>query len=267
METLSEERKPLGLCLSGGGALGFAHIGVLKALLENGIEPQIISGSSMGAVVGSLYAAGMSPSEMMKCIEADKLYRITKLLVIRPTFRKSGFSTQDTIHKLMHELIPYDTFESLQRKLLVCVTNLNTMEWEIRDHGHQLADWVSASASIPGIFEMLLYNGCYYTDGGVLNNLPAQPLKPLCRVIIGVDVKPFLPPDNIRKPMDAIRATLRGIQKINSTEGRSCCSHVIDTFGVRHFHEFQFDAYELLYQQGYQDTIAYVNKHPEILDL
>ena len=61
-EKKKEIEKPLGICLSGGGALGFAHIGVLQALLENGIEPKIISGTSMGAILGTLYAAGMSPA-------------------------------------------------------------------------------------------------------------------------------------------------------------------------------------------------------------
>ncbi|MDD4921429.1 MAG: patatin-like phospholipase family protein, partial [Bacteroidales bacterium] len=89
--------KPLGICLSGGGALGFAHIGVLQALLENRIEPQIISGSSMGAIVGTLYAAGVSPAEMMQIIQDDRLYRMTKLMTLKPFFWKSGWSDHSTV--------------------------------------------------------------------------------------------------------------------------------------------------------------------------
>ncbi|MCX6308707.1 MAG: patatin-like phospholipase family protein, partial [Bacteroidia bacterium] len=69
-------RKPLGICLSGGGAIGIAHIGVLQALLDNGIEPEVVSGSSMGAIVGTLYAAGYYPSEMMTMIQEDRLYLV-----------------------------------------------------------------------------------------------------------------------------------------------------------------------------------------------
>ena len=177
-----ELMKPLGICLSGGGAIGFAHIGVLQALLENGIEPQVVSGSSMGAIVGTLYAAGYSPAEMMQMIKEDRLYMVSKLMTFKPKFWKSGFSTHNTIIKLIGETIPHDSFDKLQKKMFVCVTNMNTMEWEIKSKGKNLATWVSASASIPGVFEAVEKEGNFYLDGGVLNNLPAQPLRPLCRV-------------------------------------------------------------------------------------
>ncbi|MCK9301289.1 MAG: patatin-like phospholipase family protein, partial [Bacteroidales bacterium] len=83
-------KKPLGLCLSGGGAIGFAHIGVLQALADNGIEAQAIAGSSMGAIVGTLHAAGYTPKEMMQMIKEDRLYLVSKLMSFKPGFWKSG---------------------------------------------------------------------------------------------------------------------------------------------------------------------------------
>ncbi|MDP4278730.1 MAG: patatin-like phospholipase family protein, partial [Bacteroidota bacterium] len=157
-----EHRKPLGLCLSAGGALGFAHIGALEALLENGIEPDIISGCSMGAIVGAFYAAGMSPKDMIKVIEADKLYKVSKLMVLNPYFWKTGFSNHAAVKEVIHEIIPHNSFEKLQRRLFIGVTNLNTMECEIISSGNRLAEWVSASASIPGVFETFEDNGNYY---------------------------------------------------------------------------------------------------------
>ena len=75
---LSSRNDSLGLCLSGGGALGFAHIGVIQSLENNGIFPTHIVGSSMGAIIGTLYAAGYSPSDMLQMIREDKLYKFTK---------------------------------------------------------------------------------------------------------------------------------------------------------------------------------------------
>jgi NTE family protein len=260
-------QKPLGLCLSGGGAIGFAHIGVLQALLEKGIEPEVVSGSSMGAIVGTLYAAGYSPADMMQMIKEDRLYMVSKLMTFKPKFWKSGFSSHSTVRTLIHEAIPHDSFEQLKRPLHICVTNLNTMEWEIRSNGGHLADWVSASAGIPGVFEALEVKGVFYVDGGVLNNLPAQPIRPLCRAVIGVDVLPFMVPTKMMRPIETITATVRGVQKVNSAEGRSMCDHIIDTMALKHYNEFRFDAYQHIYDQGYKDALEYIKQHPDIQSL
>lgn len=262
-----ELKKPLGLCLCGGGAIGFAHIGVLQALLENGIEPQVVSGSSMGAIVATLYAAGYSPVKMMELIKEDRLYMVSKLMTFKPKFWKSGFLTHGTVQNLIREIIPHDSFDKLPKKLHVCVTNMNTMEWEIKNSGKDLATWVTASASIPGVFEAIEKDGMFYLDGGVLNNLPAQPLKPLCRAVIGVDVFPFTPPTKMHRPIDAISYTVRGIQHLNSSEGRSMCDFLIEPTVVRCYHEFRFEAYQKIFKIGYMDTIDYIKANPEILKI
>ena len=266
-EKKDQSEKSLGLCLSGGGALGFAHIGVLQALLENGIEPEIISGSSMGAIVGTFYAAGISPNEMLKIIEEGRLYRVSKLLTLKPGFWRSGWSNQSTALSLIKEVIPHNSFEKLQKKMFICVTNLNTAQWEIKSTGKRLNGWVSASASIPGVFEDYESNNSFYVDGGLLNNMPAQPLHDLCHTIIGVDVLPYSVPLDLKKPLDTIIQSIRGVQSMNSMEGRSLCKHIIEPQVLNHFHEFRFDAYQKIYEQGYQDTLDYIKKNPEILDL
>ncbi len=259
--------KPLGLCLSGGGAVGFAHIGVLQAFLDYNIQPDVVSGTSMGAIVGTMYAAGMTPLEMLHIIKEDKLYLVSKLMRIKASFWRSGFSTHSTVRALIKEVIPHNSFDKLPKKLMVCVTNMNTMQWEIKQKGRNLCSWVSASASIPGIFEAYEKDGVYYLDGGILNNMPAQPLKPLCRAIIGVDVLPFLPPGDMKRPLDAIRCSLRGIEHVNSLEGRALCDHVIEPNVVNKYHEFRFDAYENIYKIGYKEAKDYIKAHPEIMDL
>ena len=136
METT--EKRRTGLCLSGGGALGLAHIGVIQALEDHGIFPDEISGSSMGAIIATLYAAGYSPTQMLQLIKDDKLYKITKVLTFTPTFLKSGLSTHDILRSLIHELIPHNSFEKLKKQLHICVVNLNSAEWEIVSSGNDL---------------------------------------------------------------------------------------------------------------------------------
>jgi NTE family protein len=258
---------PLGICLSGGGAIGLAHIGVLQALLENGLNFEVVSGTSMGAIIGTLFAAGFTPEEMLKLIEQDRLYKVTKLLRFKPGFWKSGFSTHMVVTDLLHELIPHNSFEGLPKKMHICVTNMSSMAWEIKDSGGNLAEWVTASSSIPGVFEAVEMDGQYYLDGGILNNFPTQPLAKSCRAVVGVDVLPYLPPKQMKRPINAIVSALRGIQHVNSRPGKALCSHVIESYSLEHHHEFNFESYLKIYRHGYKDAKEYIKNNPEILSL
>ena len=255
----------LGICLSGGGALGFAHIGVLQSLEDHGIFPTHISGSSMGAIVGTLYAAGFSPKEMLQLVKDDKLYKVTTLMTFRPTFLKSGLSTHTMLRSLIRELIPHNSFELLNKKMFICVVNLNEARWKVVSSGNELDKWVAASASIPGLFETINTGGEYYVDGGLLNNMPAQPLGEFCQNIIGVDVIPHKIPLELNKPIDTLAFSVRAMQHQNSKAGRSLCKFIIEPQAIEEFHEFSFDAYHAIYQYGYSAATKFIVENPEIL--
>src|ERR1035437_10377330 len=243
----STRNDSLGLCLSGGGALGIAHIGVIQALEENRIYPTHIAGSSMGAIVGTLYAAGYSPTDIMRMIKEDKLYKITKIMSFRPTLFKSGVSSHQLLRTLIKELIPQNNFESLKKKMHICGSNLNTAEWEIMDTGGDLDKWVSASASVPGVFETVKEGDVYYVDGGLMNNMPAQAIT-YCPNIIGVDVIPHRVPTELNKPMDSLAFSLRARAHYNSKAGRNLCRFIIDPQAIEKHTYFNFDPYEAIYE-------------------
>jgi NTE family protein len=263
----SSRNDALGICLSGGGALGFAHIGVLQSLEDHGIFPQHIVGSSMGAIIGTIYAAGYSPADMLQMIKNQKFYKITKLMTFRPSFLKSGLSNHIMLREFMLELIPHNTFEQLQKKMHICVVNLNTAEWEIIHSGNELDQWVAASATIPGIYETIKVNDIYYVDGGLLNNMPAQGLEDYCQNIIGVDVIPHIVPTELNKPIDTVAFSVRAVQHQNSKEGRDLCRFLIEPRAVEEFNEFSFDAYQTIYQYGYSATTKYIVENPGMMKL
>jgi NTE family protein len=263
----SARNESLGLCLSGGGALGFAHIGVIQSLEENGIYPTHIVGSSMGAIIGTLYAAGYSPSDMMQMIKDDKLYKVTKLLTFRTSFLKSGLSTHTLLCTLIKEMIPHNSFDKLKKKLHICIVNLNTAEWEIISSGNELDKWVSASASIPGVFDTVIDGETFYVDGGLLNNMPAQAIESECLNIIGVDVIPHKIPSELNKPTDTLVYSIRAMQHQNSKEGREMCRFVIEPKAIEEYHEFSFDAYEAICQYGYDAANKFIAENPEMLKL
>lgn len=263
----SSRNEGIGLCLSGGGALGFAHIGAIQSLEDHGIFPTHIVGSSMGAIVGTLYAAGYSPASMLQMIKDDKLYKITKLMTFHPTFLKSGLSTHEMLRALIKELIPHNSFEELQKKMYICVVNLNKAEWEIIHSGNDLDKWVAATASIPGVFETIKSDKTFYVDGGVLNNMPAQGIEEFCQNIIGVDVIPHRVPLELKKPIDTLAFSVRAMQHQNSKKGRDLCRFIIEPNAIDEFHEFSFDAYQAIYQHGYTAATKFISQNPEILKL
>lgn len=181
----------IGIALSGGGARGIAHIGVLQALEENGISPGFVSGASAGALVGVLYAAGVAPTRILSIFKSKRLYQLFRLSV----------STRGLIDlgRLKHHLKPYvaDDFGALERRLFVAVVNLTAGRLVIADSG-PLLDYIVATASVPFLFKPWTIDGELYSDGGVLNNLPVEPLLGRCDAVIGVNVTPIEPAERLR---------------------------------------------------------------------
>ena len=257
--------KKVGLVLSGGGALGFAHIGAIQALEENGIYPEVIAGSSMGALVGVLYADGLMPIEMLQIIKDEKLYKKSKILKVKASANpKLGWYSHVATRNVLTKLIPQNSFDSLSKDFYVCVTNLGDAKWEIKSEGNQVIEYVIASAAIPGVFEAEIINGKTYIDGGTLNNLPAQAIRTKCDVLIGVDVLP-LTYQKASKTVDVLFQALRASQHQNSLEGRKLCDHLIESYAIHKYNEFDFEEYLEIYKYGYSAMKSYIEKHPELL--
>ncbi len=180
----------IGISLSGGGARGIAHIGVLQALEENGIFPGAISGASAGAIVGALYAAGKRPLEILEIFQTSSLLKLFKVSL--PTI---GLTDNAYLKEVLAQHIASDDFAALEKELHISVTNLSRGEYEIIHQG-ELFEIVATSASIPILFKSREIRGDLYADGGLLNNLPIEPLRATCRYLIGVNVTPiFYEPD------------------------------------------------------------------------
>jgi NTE family protein len=177
----------IGLALSGGAAKGIAHIGVIRALLENDIHPTLISGTSAGSIVGALYAAGVSPDEMERFVADSSLIKIFRMIGIPG----AGLVTLDYLKERLAEFIPQDSFTALQYELLVTATNLNYGKPVAFSEG-TLFDKVMASCAVPWLFKPVEIGGELYADGGITNNLPAGVIRDRCHVLIGSNVKPKL---------------------------------------------------------------------------
>ncbi len=180
LETL--QSKSIGLVLSGGGVRGMAHIGVIQALNEYGISANVVSGSSVGALVGALYANGNSVSDMLAFFKETPLFKYNFLTIV-----KSGFIDTDRYVEIFKGYFPKNSFESLKRELHVVATNLQKAEQRIFSSG-ELIRPLLASAALPPLFSPLELDNELYADGGIMNNFPSEPVQKKVDFIIGSNV-------------------------------------------------------------------------------
>lgn len=181
------KKKKIGLVLGGGGARGVAHIGVIKALEQAGIVPDLIVGVSMGALIGACYAVGVPLEELEKeVLSMTKKRAIATLLdLAKPnkSLLKGG-----KVFKYINRLLKDKDFSDAKIPLRIVVTDLGSGQ-EIRMKKGHLATAVFASISVPGIFPPIKIRNRYYIDGGVINPTPTDVAKDNnMDFIIGVDL-------------------------------------------------------------------------------
>jgi NTE family protein len=190
-DTLSlEKQKILGLALSGGGARGFAHIGVLKVLTEENIQVSCLSGTSMGGLVGTLYAIGYTAKEIEKIAVKHTTLREMINLVDRTPHRR-GLILGQRLRNLFAQLIGKDTsFSDTLIPLALNGVDLITSQEAVLTEGN-LLDAVMSTIAIPGFFAPVKIGKMQLIDGGTLNNLPVKNLKVFApEVVMAVDVHP-----------------------------------------------------------------------------
>ncbi|MCM4172225.1 phospholipase [Arenibacter sp. TNZ] len=180
---LSEfKSKSVGLVLSGGGVKGMAHIGMIQALNEFGINTHSVSGSSVGALIGALYANGNSVAEMLQFFKETPLFRYHFMTILKP-----GLLDTERYFDLLARYFPDNSFESLQRKLYVVATDLQKGEERIFSEG-ELIKPLLASAALPPVFSPVEIKGRLYADGGIMNNFPYDEVANTSDYIIGSNV-------------------------------------------------------------------------------
>jgi NTE family protein len=190
------QRRTLGLALGGGGARGLAHVGILKALDEAGVKPDVIAGTSMGGLIGGAYAAGFSGKaierEVLALASASRLIQFAdRIPTLRAIFSGRRFETY-----LAHTIGADLTFADLRRPLAVSTVDLNTGR-EVVFRSGAVVPALRATISIPGVFAAVERGGRRLIDGGILNNVPADHARSLgADVVMAVDVLPcFIRPD------------------------------------------------------------------------
>lgn len=178
-------KQKVSLVLSGGGARGIAHIGVIEELEKEGFEIVSISGASMGALIGAIYANGKLKEykDWLCTLKKMDVYRLMDF-----TISKQGFVKGDKIFKKMTNYLGDSTFEDLSIPLSISATNISLNEEVVFKSG-RLDFALRASVAIPTVLTPVKHNGHILIDGGVINNLPINNVKRFKNdIVVAVDV-------------------------------------------------------------------------------
>lgn len=169
---ISAARVPsIGVALGGGFARGMAHIGVLKVLEQEGIPVRVITGTSVGALIGACYCSGLTPDEME---EVARNTRFTSFA--RWTLSRCGFASNDRMITFLTRTLKCKTFEDLRIPLGITATDFNSGEGVVF-HSGSVIDPVRASCAYPGMFLPVEIRGHYYIDGMLSYPVPTRPLR------------------------------------------------------------------------------------------
>lgn len=236
----------LGLALSGGGAKGFAHIGVLQYLEDHGLKPDIIAGTSVGALFGALYCDGYSPEEMLDLFSSAKFKRMTDWQIPqRGFFGTSGFKT------FLRSILRHKRMQDIDFPLHIIATDLDNGTVKCFRRG-PLVEIIAASCSIPVLFNPIRIEGVYYVDGGLFKNLPASIIRDQCKTLIGVHLDPKSPKTYRKNLFSIAERSFDYVFRSNSMPDCALCDILIESDRLTSIRRFDTKNAAKIARLGYQ---------------
>ncbi|TDE46805.1 patatin [Flavobacterium rhamnosiphilum] len=283
-----EQKKPkIGLVLSGGGAKGFAHIGVLKVLEEAGIKIDYIGGTSMGAVIGGLYASGYNASQIDSIFQAtnfdellndfiprssknfyekrnDELYALilpfSKLKIGIPEALSKGMYNYNLLNRITRNVRHIKDFNQLPIPFLCIGTDIETGKEVLLNKGN-LAQAMIASSAFPSLFSPVEIDGRVLMDGGVVNNYPIEEVRKLgADIIIGVDVQNDLLDRSQLKDATRILVQITNLQSIERMKKNVKETEVYIRPDVKNYGVVSFDKGKEIIRKGEEATFSVYEK-------
>ncbi len=260
--------KTLGLALGSGGSRGVAHVGFLKALEEEGIKPDFISGCSMGAVVGCCYASGMSVDDMK---EALLNLKSRDIIDVSPAIiSKMAILRSKKIEDLLVSYLGDKNLEDLQIPFTCVATELYSGKLHVFKKG-KAAIAVQASSTVPAVFRPVETDGKMFVDGGCLCRVPVHVVKKMgADVVVAVDVL-----KNAAEPVDKVHNIVSMVLRVfdimdtHQTEQRrkienGNCNLLIEPY-IKEMSQYAVKDLEKAYNAGYEEGKANAEKIKELI--
>jgi len=241
----------LSLALSGGGARGIAHLGVLAALDELRLPVGALAGASSGGIASAFYAAGVAPREVLRLLQTTSIPRLT-----RPVFGPGGLLGLDAVGQLLERHLGANlTFEALRLPLTLVATDLEAGESVYFNSGPLLTPLL-ASAAVPILYRPIDYQGRRLVDGGLLNNLPVEPLLGLGMPVVGVHCNPINREGRLPSLRRVVERTLQIALSANVAIRKTQCALLLEPPALRTYRPLDFRKSNELFAIGYEYTLG-----------
>ena len=253
MSSSNEEltTKKISLALSGGGARGIAHLGVLAALDELKIPVGALAGASSGAIAGAFYAAGFAPREILRLLQATSIPRLT-----RPVFGRNGLLGLEAVEQLLaRHLGAAVRFEDLRLPLTLVATDLEAGESVYFNQGPLLPPLLASSA-VPIVYRPVEYQGRRLVDGGLLNNLPVEPLLGRGAPVVGVHCNPINREARLLTLRRVMERTLQIALSANTTARKAQCALLLEPPQLCEYRPLDFRKAAALFEIGHRYTLS-----------
>ena len=238
----------IGLALSGGGVKGFAHLGALKALQEEGVYPNIIAGTSAGSLAGVLFADGYEPEEILGLFEDKGFKQFAEF-----TTPKGGIFKTDRLDQFLKKHLRAKKFEELNIPLRVVATNVEDGKTAIFDKGPIIPS-ILASCAFPIVFTPVEIDHNFYIDGGLLKNFPVSVIKNECEHVIGINVNPITQEKYRSSLIYVAERTFHYASNANTIPDRKICDILIEPRKVSQFNMFNLEHNDEIYKIGYDSV-------------
>ncbi|MGN7470290.1 patatin-like phospholipase family protein [Brevibacillus sp. SAFN-007a] len=257
---MTAKRKPIvGVALGSGGARGFAHIGVLKALEAYGVEIDMLAGSSMGSLIAAVYANGIDPHMMGKL--AQNLKRKHWLDLTVPSM---GFVSGEKIKQLIKLLTHGKRIEELKKPLAIVATDIESGERVVFREG-PIDQAVRASISIPGIFVPEKVDGRLLVDGGVIDRVPVTVVKDMgADIVIAVDVSQVDTPMKVGSIFDVIAQTIDVMER-EILRHRIIAADIVIRPDVGHYSSIAYTGVEEIIELGEREGAAQAERIQQLI--
>lgn len=246
IEDMGRETYRLGLALSGGGAKGFAHIGVFKRIEECALRPDLIAGTSVGALMGSFFADGYTADEIRELFMGREFTDFAQLQIPR-----TGVFDYSRFTHFLRRHLRSKNIEDLPIPMVIVATDLDKgVSKEFRSG--PLVEAVTASCCIPVIFSPVLIDGVHYVDGGLFRNFPVSVIREECERIIGVNVSPMISLKYKQTLFHIAERSYHYMFRANTLEDRELCDVLIEAEEFGRYRTFDLDSLDVLSEIGYE---------------
>ena len=252
---MGSKKYQTGFALSGGFIKGIAHLGILQALFENKIRPDILSGTSAGAIVSAFIADGKQPFEILQLFSQRTF---TDLAKIRPS--KDSLMKMDYFIDFLKSNLKAKRIEDLSIPTIITATDFDNGK-SVHFTKGEITKRIAASCCIPVLFPPIPIQGTHYVDGGVFMNIPISPIRGRCDEVIGLNVNKLNADES---KIDIIHIALRAYHfmfQSNSLTELEQADWVIAPDGLEKYGNHELDRAEEIFSVGYFATLDFLKEY------